>query len=354
MDIIYSLFISDRTLFRDLNVEMKMKSTVRYRLLWALKLAAFFLSVLYIGYHINSRVSLLEDGKKALQELTEGDSLKWFSLALFLMLLNWALETRKWQLLVKPIEQEGFLRSARSVLTGITISFYTPNRIGEFAGRMLHMEPGHRVRGALAAFIGSSAQLLVTLQAGLLAVAIMAGSLMSVNSTLIFLIRVLLVSSCFSITYFWFRLSSLTKLFDKFSWLRKYKDYGDVFAKYHQRELLITWLFSIARYLVFSTQQFLLLKAFHVSVDYFTCLELSALSFLVITLIPSVALGELGLRGGVNLAVFGRVTSDSSAILIATFTLWCINLALPALLGAVSLLYIRISDGRNAAPADHT
>jgi uncharacterized membrane protein YbhN (UPF0104 family) len=44
----------------------------------------------------------------------------------------------------------------------------------------------------------------------------------------------------------------------------------------------------------------------------------------------------------VNIAVFGMVVINSFGILAATFMLWLINLAIPALLGAVSMLYIRV------------
>ena len=131
-------------------------------------------------------------------------------------------------------------------------------------------------------------------------------------------------------------------MFDRVSWLKKYRQYGEVFGHYHRKELVITYSLSLFRYVLFCTQQYFLFRAFHVEVAYLTCMKLSALSFLIITIVPSIAFGELGIRGGVNLAIFGAITTDTPAILLVTFALWIINLGIPALMGAVAMLYIKI------------
>jgi uncharacterized membrane protein YbhN (UPF0104 family) len=116
----------------------------------------------------------------------------------------------------------------------------------------------------------------------------------------------------------------------------------EVFSEFQATHLFSIYSYSLVRYLIFSFQQYLLLQAFAVNIDFMTCFQLTAISFLLITIIPSIALGELGIRGSVNIAVFGMVVNNSFGILAATFMLWLINLAIPALLGAVSMLYIRV------------
>jgi uncharacterized membrane protein YbhN (UPF0104 family) len=77
------------------------------------------------------------------------------------------------------------------------------------------------------------------------------------------------------------------------------------------------------------------------SVSFPLMMGLSALSFFLITIIPSIALGELGVRGGVNIAVFGFGGWMSSDVLMVTFALWFVNLVIPALLGACSILFLK-------------
>ena len=58
---------------------------------------------------------------------------------LLLMPLNWMLEVRKWQVLSSNSVQLSFNDSLKAVLAGLNTGFITPNRIGEFAGRILFL-----------------------------------------------------------------------------------------------------------------------------------------------------------------------------------------------------------------------
>ena len=60
-----------------------------------------------------------------------------FWLVILLAFLNWGLEARKWQVLLKPIQQINFFRAYKSVLSGLALSLNTPNRMGEYGGRIL-------------------------------------------------------------------------------------------------------------------------------------------------------------------------------------------------------------------------
>ena len=51
-------------------------------------------------------------------------------------------------------------------MSGVTVSIFTPNRTGEFAGRVLHLDAGIRIKAAIASVIGSMNQLLITIIAG--------------------------------------------------------------------------------------------------------------------------------------------------------------------------------------------
>jgi len=319
-----------------------MQTQTRNLLFQIAKLAAVIISFFYICYHINSRSSLIQDSSRLIAALEQKNLLFLLLISLGLMLVNYSLEAQKWRLLTSSVETIGFSKAIRSVFTGTTISFFTPNRVGEFAGRILHLEEGHRVRGALAAFVGSSAQLLITIQAGLIALLWMPASFLLLSQKTIFFLQVSCIIAIVLLMFAWFKVPRLSFLFERFDWLKKYNNFGEVFSHFHQKELAQTYVFSLMRYLVFSTQQYLLFRAFQIEVDYFTCLQLTAISFLLITLAPSIALGELGVRGGINIFVFASLTNDTAAILISTFSLWFVNLALPALLGAVSLLYIRL------------
>jgi hypothetical protein len=57
-------------------------------------------------------------------------------------------------------------------------------------------------------------------------------------------------------------------------------------------------------------------------------------------------LTELGVRGSVSAAL---IPGPDSLILLSTFLVWVINLALPALAGSVILLFARIRSAQDPA-----
>ena len=84
------------------------------------------------------------------------------------MILNWSIEAIKWKLIVKQIKEIRFLKSLQIIITSITIGIFTPNRIGELAGKAYFLKKGERTFGLLAAGIGSFAQLIATVVMGLI------------------------------------------------------------------------------------------------------------------------------------------------------------------------------------------
>ena len=62
-----------------------------------------------------------------------------FGWLLALVFVNWGFEAKKWQVLLKPLQPINFFTAFKSVLSGVTLSINTPNRIGEYGGRILYI-----------------------------------------------------------------------------------------------------------------------------------------------------------------------------------------------------------------------
>jgi hypothetical protein len=69
--------------------------------------------------------------------------------------------------------------------------------------------------------------------------------------------------------------------------------------------------------------------------------------FLVLAIIPTFAIAELGLRGNVSLKLIGLFSTNSLGISITTATIWIINLVLPAIAGSLLILSVKIFKNRN-------
>jgi len=89
-----------------------------------------------------------------------------FWLVFALMPINWGIESKKWQLLVHHVETFSFSRAFKSVLSGCSVTMLTPNRVGEYGGRILYVKPANRIKAISLTLVGSISQLLVTMVMG--------------------------------------------------------------------------------------------------------------------------------------------------------------------------------------------
>jgi len=273
----------------------------------------------------------------------------WFmiSLILLLMLLNWSIESVKWRLLIAKIEKISFFRAFKAVMTGVSVSLFTPNRTGDYLGRVFILEKGNHVEGILITLIGSFAQIVVTLSAGLFCFLSFLDQYLRVSYqvqeylliSLIFLIPFLV----FIIMLLYFKIGILSDFVGRYmprKWERFIK-YSRVFARYDSKELLGVLLLSLLRYVIFSTQFFLLLRLFGTELPVTQGMILIPVIYLAMTLVPSIALIDLGIRGSVSIFVIGIYFQKSGinssdielAILTSSTVLWLVNLIIPAILG---------------------
>jgi hypothetical protein len=91
-----------------------------------------------------------------------------FLMAVGLMLVNWGIEARKWQLAIRHIQRISFIRAFKAIFTGTSSAFVTFNRMGEYMGRILYIEDGNRIKAISLTIVCSMAQSLVTFSAGLI------------------------------------------------------------------------------------------------------------------------------------------------------------------------------------------
>ena len=189
--------------------------------------------------------------------------------------------------------------------------------------------------------IGSMSQLLTTVIFGLIGIGLIpkylpyiSPNIFSVNiSPTLLLLCVVIISAV--LVFFFLNISYLSRVLSNIRMLENYNMYNTVFSFYNKKELLIILFFSILRYIVFSTQFFILLLLFDVNINFYDALVLIPTMFFIISIIPSIAIAEIGVRGSVAIFLFGLVSVNKIGIISATFTLWVINLLIPTLIGVI-------------------
>jgi uncharacterized membrane protein YbhN (UPF0104 family) len=249
-----------------------------------------------------------------------------------LMFVNWGLEAFKWRMLIMPLEQITFMKAQRSVFAGVTVSIFMPNRIGEFAGRIFFLERADKIEATIKNFIGSSAQLLITIICGLISIFLVIDSSFGSFSvsTLISRSYLLIIPVCIILLIF--LLAILNRYRDKFR--KNIRKYLKVFFDTESTVFINVTILSFLRYSVFLFQYFLVLKAFGVDLDLYTSAVLIAITFFITSIIPSFAFTEVLTRGAVATSLFGLVNIDPSPVVASSLVVWLINLAIPAIIGS--------------------
>jgi hypothetical protein len=261
-------------------------------------------------------------------------------LAIVLMPLNWTFEALKWRILMPKDAKISFSKTVKAVLAGITFSLFTPNRIGEYGGRVLFVNPENRVQTVFATIKGSIAQWLAILSGGLFGILLIICS--NLNTPLvdlsIYLLGITLIIFSFMLILY-FRMSQIIKLFLKIPFLKSLakklqeKDAPDISIAVLNKTLVL----ALLRYLAYSLQYFFILEAFDVNNEIVPCLSAISIVYLLQTGLPVPPTFGLLARGSIAVWIFGMLGDvdfyHQSNILAATFSLWFINLFIPALLG---------------------
>ncbi|MBL7743105.1 MAG: flippase-like domain-containing protein [Chitinophagaceae bacterium] len=266
-------------------------------------------------------------------------------LVVMLMMINWSIEAIKWKISVRQIQRVSFFTAFKAILSGTSFSVTTPNRVGEYIGRVLYMNEGNRLKAISLTIAGSMSQLLVTLFMGWIGLIVLKDPVENSQVLSGVWMQVMIYGVFFALlvlTVFYFRLSLIIKLVDKLPAIRKYvwliKDLEGFNATLMGQLLSL----SAVRFLVFIIQYYLLFRLFGVEVSWWQGLWAVSVSFLVMAVIPTIALfTDLSLRGQVSLKLLGLFSSNSLGISLAAVSIWFINLIIPALAGSLLILGIK-------------
>jgi uncharacterized membrane protein YbhN (UPF0104 family) len=268
--------------------------------------------------------------------------------ALVLVIINWGIEALKWYIFIQKVERISYGKAYMATLTGLTFSLFTPNRSGEFAGKLLFVRARNRVLSVLISVICSMGQLAVTLMLGTLSLmafiqlyhpekldSVVRWLFFSVSGISIFVVLMAYINFGF--------VARFIKPFER-KW-KKLKSVVNLLNQLYTYEYLKVLFLSTLRFSIYCFQYYLLLLFFGVTLSADIAVLLIPLNFLGITLIPSIAFAEIGIRELVALTFIGSLGYSEPGIVAATFALWLINVAVPALFGAVFIWQTRIFQG---------
>ncbi len=258
-----------------------------------------------------------------------------------LMPVNLLLEAWKWHMLAASAQRISYRQALLSYIAGISFSLVTPNRIGEYPGRILYLKKKNTFRLISVSILGAIAQMFTLFIYGLL-------GLVYYNVKYPGTLPMLLLAACFIATVFvgilYWRFETWLPVIERIKWLQRfrYHIYGKLLKRFTSTEQMRILAISLLRYSVYTAQYLILLLWMNVDIPLFEGFWMCALFFWVIAVIPSVTLVELGERGQVGLYLFHHFSENTVGILGATVGVWCINLIVPGIIGSILLARTRL------------
>lgn len=270
------------------------------------------------------------------------------AMVVLMMFINWALEVVKWKYLSRRIEHIDWWTAIKSVFCGLTWAIFTPNRIGEYGGRVLFLKPRNRIKGAIAMGVGLFAQLVLTSIFGSLSIAWFIATYLPTPESVKFGVWLLAVIYALAFVVIYFNVHWIDYIVGKFRFLQRIKPFFSVLEDFTTRELLRVLLFSLLRFIIFTSQYVVLMQVFLPEMPFVSMVLMIFILFFIQSAVPSLDIFDFSVRSFVASNLYSYITTQEIAVMAIVSSIWFVNLILPAILGSVFVFNINyVGDNRS-------
>lgn len=271
------------------------------------------------------------------QQLANNDKLNWQKFTslvkekatifgiLFLLsfsVANRFLEILKWQNLVSYLKPISVGESTKQVLGALTAGIFTPNGLGEYAGKALYFEKIKTKKIIFLNLICNGIQMVLTVLFGTIGLFILGywkWSLAIIAISFLLLLASILSKNIKIKGY------SIDKLIKKVNEIPK---------QIHQKNTLL----ALCRYLVFSHQYYFLFLAFDVDLPYLTMMATIATVYFLASSLPSFQFLDFAVKGSVAVFFFGKLGVNEWIVVFISTLMWFLNVVLPVVIGSYFVL----------------
>ncbi len=263
-------------------------------------------------------------------------SLKNIIFLLILSIFNWFFEILKWRDLVSVFKKISLKEAFQQSLGSLTVSIFTPNRIGEYGAKAIFYVSDFRKKIVLLNFLGNMMQMLVTILLGIVGLYFFVTKYqvdINYHKSVRFLFILLFISG---IAFFSWRKKEV-KI--KGVSIEKVLNFFKSIALKHY---MTCFNFSIFRYLIFSFQFYFLLQLFGVEVSYLNAMIVITSMYLLASVIPSIFIFDVVIKGSVAVYLFTIVGVNELTTLSIVTCMWLLNFVFPSIIGSVFVLKFKL------------
>lgn len=243
---------------------------------------------------------------------------------LSLSFLNRFLEILKWKNLVGSFRIISIAESSKQVLAALTASIFTPNGIGEYAGKALYYDKSETKRILFLNLINNGIQMVLSVIFGIFGLLYFNAAFDIITTktvSIIFIVFCVLAAGSFFFRSFKIKGYSLEKLVHKINGLPK---------SIHRKNILL----GISRYLVFSHQYYFLFLAFDVDLPYVMLMSVIASVYFLASSLPTFQFFDFAVKGSVAVYFFGLLGVNEWIVIFISTLMWFLNVVLPVVIGS--------------------
>lgn len=255
-----------------------------------------------------------------------------------LLIPNLYLQFAKWKITCRYFLNESQNKNiAVSLFHGFTGAPFTPYRIGEYFGRAVIFKEKPMLQIAAATFVDKFFNLLAVCFFGSISTILFMHYHYQINE----IVSISLFIVVFTLFYFVVRLLLNEKLWQNIftEWFKKIIRFKSILElirslkKLDKNYLTMMIIISVLFYFCYINQFVLLMFAFSGNGNYLTFLWAAVMVMFVKVFIPSITLGELGVRETAAVYFLTLLSYEGSAGFNSSMSLYIINILIPALIG---------------------
>jgi hypothetical protein len=236
--------------------------------------------------------------------------------------VNRYLEILKWQNLVSFLKPISVGESTKQVLGALTAGIFTPNGLGEYAGKALYFDKKKTKKIIFLNLICNGIQMILTIIFGSIGLWVLGYEFWVLG----------IVGIC--ILFFGF--SFLTKAIKVkgYSIEKLLAKINEIPKTIHRKNIVL----AIGRYIVFSHQYYFLFLAFGVDLPYLTMMASIAAVYFLASSLPSFQFLDFAVKGSVAIFFFEKLAVNEWIVVFISTLMWFLNVVLPVVIGSYFVL----------------
>ena len=266
------------------------------------------------------------DWNKFLKVFNKNQSFFGIAFILYLSFQNRFLEILKWQNLVSSFKIISVGTATKQVLAALTAGIFTPNGIGEYAGKALYFDKIFTKKIIFLNLLCNGIQLILSVGFGAIGLFYLGYRKWVLGILLVGLTIILIL---------YFLKSFAVKGFSLNDLLQKT---NEIPKKIHQKNILL----GVARYLTFSHQYYFLFLGFDVNLPYFTLMAMIAAVYFLASSLPSFQFLDFAVKGSMAVYFFNILGVNQWIVVFVTALMWFLNVVVPVFIGSFYVLNFKI------------